>query len=293
MKYLSEYFLDLMGTCQEEITLIKNMGLIGMPLDLIPKIFGPEYFEGGMASWTMLKSYKSGASHLHFDLVHSSLSFYYDSLGRLVRSVRDSSPGLSYDYVYHSNSQLKERSSLCASSCIKYDENGLIKESVYGSRTISYTYDAMGRLISRDSNDGDSRIYSYPSHNQVIITSDGQKTWKYLFDHRMRIIRRTDARGTVGTYDYDDQNNSRSYKFYGSSGLCITIRDTIWTSDGIISKDTFDGKITLERAFNKNGQIHAEIRNGAWPLQVAFEYHNGHLHNIYEDGVLVTVIPKF
>jgi YD repeat-containing protein len=111
---------------------------------------------------------------------------------------------------------------------ISYNDDGLpfLKRSGYAGswRTVTDTYDGLGRLISETSGSGhETRTVTktYDGDKNVLAETDGEgNTKKYTYTVRNKKAAETDALGNTITYQYDRNDN------------CIQMSDPRETGDG-------------------------------------------------------------
>jgi hypothetical protein len=270
------------------------MGLIGMPLNLIPGIQGTGYFNSSLTPWFSLRSAtfsQGGAVNLQF-LGFPDMELNFDSSGRLIKSVRSGHPQLSFSYTYYPNGHMKEKVS-DAKPLYKYDENGLQEEVRSSFCDISHVYDKQGRLLCLSRFPGDLFSFSYPACNKVRSTRQDGMTEEKWYDDQMRLIKYKEIDDSYRVFGYDDVNRCAHTRIYDSTGKCLFLTEVFRTKSGVISKMVSDGIVTMERFFNFKGQVTSEVSVDPWPPNFRFEYHNGHLHKIFKDSVSIIVIPKF
>ncbi len=107
-----------------------------------------------------------------------------------------------------------------------YENNYRVEETVYDSmgraenvkkyavvngtksadeRTVSYTYDANGNVLTETDAEGNVKTYTYTARNQKETETDpmgGLIT--YVYERNDKVIKQTDAMGFVAEYKYDD-----------------------------------------------------------------------------------------
>ncbi len=138
------------------------------------------------------------------DQVSKSRRTKVDSLGRVV-TVWEDPAGLNYATTY------------------AYDARGNLTavtqtDASYGTQSRAFKYDGLSRVL----------FARMPEQNATI--SDGAMTWscKYEYDRASNLKVRTDARGVVVEYKYDEMNRVRT-KDYSSTGG--SFKDVVYVYD--------------------------------------------------------------
>ncbi len=125
---------------------------------------------------------------------------------------------------------------------VTYNDDGLpaVKKSGYAGtwRTITDTYDGLGRIIKETSGDGnEARTVTkiYDGDKNVLEETDGEgNTKKYTYTVRNKKASETDALGNTITYLYDRNDN------------CIKMSDP---------RETGDGSFTIEYAYDDYNRL--------------------------------------
>jgi len=161
---------------------------------------------------------------INLGILGNRIRYIYDSEGRLIKAG-------DIEFKYDSNGNLIERNSSNGTTRYTYDvDNRLIKIEYPDGTYSKYTYDTLGRRISKRSRDGRITYYLYDGCNfiqelddkgRVIssyiydmgidrplsMTRNG-KTYYYLFDHLGSVIALSDEKGEiVAEYEYDAWGN--------------------------------------------------------------------------------------
>ena len=80
--------------------------------------------------------------------------------------------------------------------------NGTLSTDV---RTVKYTYDANGNILTETDEEGKVKKYTYTSRNQKKTETDAlDGVITYVYDRNDKVIKQTDAMGFVAEYKYDD-----------------------------------------------------------------------------------------
>ncbi len=76
------------------------------------------------------------------------------------------------------------------------------------NNTVTYTYDAQGRILTSTDPEGKTRAMSYGADNITTFTEKDGGVWTYKYDPILvAIIEKTDPLGNATTYTYDEKRN--------------------------------------------------------------------------------------
>lgn len=148
-------------------------------------------------------------------IVHSSgksVSFTRDSEGRIV-AVTDPA-GNSISYAYDTNGDLEsvtERDG--AESSYAYNsEHGLVDMfDPLGRRLVRNIYDASGRLIAQEDENGVRTDFSHDvAGRQSVVTDRNGNSTLIVYDERGNVLTQTDALGDTTSYSFDARDNQLS-----------------------------------------------------------------------------------
>ncbi|TGA90940.1 RHS repeat-associated core domain-containing protein, partial [Streptomyces sp. MZ04] len=144
----------------------------------------------------------------HAKYVSSTTDYTYDPADRLAGSVRTGDGAGTETYVHDDNANVVSQTVKGKTTTFGYDRNRLLKSTVGGGASASYTYDAFGRqesvtsggkVIERNAYDGFDRVRQ---HEKADPASGALKTTKYAYDPLDRTSSRTDAAGKSTDYTY-------------------------------------------------------------------------------------------
>ena len=132
-----------------------------------------------------------------------------------------------------------------------YDAEGNLQSASDGSTTVRYTWDALGRLLTRDSGTGLTLRYEYDPVGRLLskTTSQGSTTrytWSaanritslrnpdytqvdYQYDGRGRLLARVTATGARAVFEYDADGRLESARHYDAARALV--EETTWTRD--------------------------------------------------------------
>ncbi len=148
-------------------------------------------------------------------IVHSSgksIDFIRDGDGRIT-AITDPS-GQSILYNYDANGDLTSVSDqLSAVTRFSYNQNhGLLDiTDPLGRKLVKNLYDADGRLIAQEDNEGNRTDFNHDiAGRQSIVTDRLGRTTAYYYDERGNITSMVDALGQVSSYTFDAFDNQLS-----------------------------------------------------------------------------------
>jgi RHS repeat-associated protein len=170
-------------------------------LDFIEDVNGHRITYGHTGNQLTSMTHSSGAS----------LTFTYNAAG-LIASIADSA-GRTTTYTYDpTNSQLLMVTSPLGTTLYGYYDSAALPPRRYallsiqspGGVTQSFDYDARGRLVVRQLNNGAEQVtYTYGTAGQVTVTDATGSANTYFFDHQGRVAREENTVGGFQLYDYD------------------------------------------------------------------------------------------
>ncbi|WP_372345906.1 DNRLRE domain-containing protein [Streptomyces sp. KL116D] len=141
----------------------------------------------------------------HSAYLDSTLTYTYDPVDRLAKSVKTGNGASTDTYVHDDNSNVVSQTVKGASTTFDYDRNRLQSASVSGA-SFQYTYDPFGRQESVTSNGKVVGRSVYDGFDHVVESQkmDGtgtMKSTKYTFDPLDRTLSKT-AEGKTTDYEY-------------------------------------------------------------------------------------------
>ena len=221
---------------------------------------------------------------------------YYDVYGRLAKTAVVKNPSVltnlsNLDSIY----QMPSNVQLQVTASYTYDDLDRVTCETDGEgRTIKYTYDALGNVLTMEKGIGTEKTtisYTYNKAGRLIKTVQGTHITTNEYDYVGRLTKTTDPMGFTETYTYDtagniltakDKNGMLTYNTYNNRGLLekvkkgtqtieytydptgnlLTSKDeggTItyrYNTDGTLaSKQYPDGKKISYTFYNKNKQL--------------------------------------
>ena len=147
------------------------------------------------------------------DALGNACRYEYDALGRLVRETDKNGNVTSYTYDANSNCVTKTNA-LGTTVHMEYDAlnrmtRAYLTDSEGVEYSVSYTYDALGRVLSQTDEEGNTTCYAYDALGNVISVTDadGHTVRRSTYDAMGRILSATDALGLATAYTYDAVGN--------------------------------------------------------------------------------------
>jgi len=137
------------------------------------------------------------------DAIGKTASYLYDANGNLVQEIDANGNTISYEY--NNLNLMTQRSYPENTDHFSYDELGNLTNVYNNDISISYTYDALSRLISKTVDTWNKTIsYTYDeADNRTIMTDpDGGITY-YTYDANNRLIVLDNPFGEICTFEYD------------------------------------------------------------------------------------------
>ena len=161
---------------------------------------------------------------------------------------------------------ISETNAIGVTKTNEYNETGLLTESTNGrNQKTKYTYDAIGRITSKEDETG--RItYEYDKNGNVLketeekkqnttgniqlVSDKNVKVIKRTFDSRNRVTSYTDANGKTIRYGYDELGNILTIAYPGGE----TIRYTYYAGGQIATVTDSKGRVTYYK-YDKTGNL--------------------------------------
>ena len=169
------------------------------------------------------------------------LTNLYDTVGRITRITYTLGPSTLLDMLYTRDSSgriTRVQESTGRDVSYTYDALGrLIEErrTAPTSETITYGYDANGNLIQRTASTG-TQLFAYDTNDRLL--SDGVST--YTWDANGNLVTRTTGT-TTETLSYDSRNRLVRFARTGSNPTTVTYA---YDADGLLASRTVDGVLT-------------------------------------------------
>jgi RHS repeat-associated protein len=218
---------------------------------------------GGIASQLCSSStYGLGYPILKVDEAGKKLQSWTDGFGRLIEVDEPDSTG-----------------SLSVSTCHSYDLNNNIITVVQGSETRSFSHDLISRLTTVSNPETGTINYYYTTSGGSLCSGDPSA-----------VCRRTDARGIVTTYSYDNVNRLTAKSYSDSTPTVTYVYDVSSTNGVTISNPK--GRLVLteigtsEGVMNSYDAMGRVATNWQWPpLNGAQAYYMTYTYDLAGDVI--------
>ena len=183
----------------------------------------------------------------------STVTYAYDSKGRLARQTIDGAP-IEYEYTKYgqlAGKYLGGKANPDASVTYEYSKSGqIVARSANGVRQ-TYAYDKKGQLLAVKDSDGHAvESYTYDKAGNMLKKTVGGKTTTFTFDSANQLVSST-TDGVTTHYAYDAagrlvREGSKTYRYgYLDKVLSVTDGDTTRTytyhADGQLASATVGG----------------------------------------------------
>ncbi|MFN4774237.1 MAG: RHS repeat-associated core domain-containing protein [Pseudanabaena sp.] len=216
-------------------------------------------------------------------------TFTYNSLYHLV-SIKTTKQGTtlsSFDYTRDSSGKILKVEELSGRVVsYSYDSESrlvsefILEDGISVSRSINYTYDAVGNRLSRNDSVEGITNYTYNELNQLISSTINSQATTYSYDSEGKLIK--------------EQLDSDTFKVY-SWNLQSKVTKVVSNDNGVVDE--------VEYVYDRLGQLSARIENGVEtrylvdslrPLsQVREEYDvNGNLKSVYNYTLSTTPVSQ-
>lgn len=212
----------------------------------------------------------------------------YDSLGRIIKLIDPKGYETDYEYDVMGN-LVKETNPLGNSWKYSYDLDGRLVKSQFPNGVIAtYYYDALNRLTKlcfQKDTDSKSISYSYDEVGNLLSIEDDVGKITYSYDINDRIIQRKDVFGNIVKYKYD--NAGRLVKLIYPDGKAVNYAYD--DNNNLVQIKDFKGNITEFEYDKNNNLIKTTYPNGYYTL---YTYDNNNkiisIKNYNSNGKLIT-----
>ena len=134
-----------------------------------------------------------------------------------------------------------------STSSTYWPNTGLPKEVIRGSQTMSYTYDAFGRILTQVDASGNTGSTTYDANGRVATTNDGISTTTYTYNG-------TDANGAS---EYRNVVTTKTVASAIMNGATISdaVFKAAYDSDGSLSNQSLPNGVMQNFISNATGQL--------------------------------------
>ena len=220
------------------------------------------------------------------DAKNNRTTYEYDALNRLARiNYPSGTVSFTYDALGRKATMVDSQ----GTTSYTYDALGQLTKAVYPgtNSTINYTYDAAGNRVSMTIPGSKTTTYSYDALNRISsIKGYNNKTTNYTYDAVGNLATVKYPNNVTATYTYDTLNRLTRLVNQGATKLS-DFAYTYNTSGRKSSVVTLDG--TINYTYDAAGQITSEVKTGSGAYQQAFEYDSaGNRTKFVKDGITRT-----
>lgn len=158
-----------------------------------------------------------------------------------------------------------------------YTPRGMLHEVSVAGRSITYTYDAAGRMHNLTDQNSHTTTYTYDENDNVTSVQDANgHTTSFLYDDNDNLTRVTNARGYYTTLTYDDNDLVTSQSFQGST------KSFTYYNDGSLHTIATPRGDVLTFTYNTSGDLTADG-------YATYSYRtDSRLGNVTKDGKAIT-----
>ena len=246
-------------------------GAVNYTFDALNRLSTVTDADGGVTSYT----YDNVGNRVSVTYPNGVMTTYtYDNLNRLtyLETVNSSAQVIgSYAYTLDATGN-RTRVQEYNGRTVDYTYDSLyrlvaedITDSINGSQSISYTYDAVGNRLSKTV-DGVTTSYAYDANNRLLSSSDLSGGSSYTYDNNGNQVGKQSPTEDI-SYGYDHENRLVSV----DDGVSLVLYR--YDADGIRTRKIVDGEVT-NYLVDKNrdyAQVLEEI-DGTGSLLVSYVY---------------------
>lgn len=164
---------------------------------------------------------------------------------------------------------------------------GLASHTSFKGEVTAYTYDALGREVTRTFADGRQVRTTYTATGQVATVTDARGTTTYAHDARDRVIRIDTPDGQWVAYAWDGNGNRTALTTptgtttyaYDDSNRLVQVTDPAgavttyaWDEAGNPTEQTLPNGVSTIRAYDDNGQLEEVRHEKGGTLLAKFSY---------------------
>ncbi|MFI9810132.1 DUF6531 domain-containing protein [Streptomyces sp. NPDC052301] len=161
-----------------------------------------------------------------------TIRFERDARGR---TIRKDAAGAVTSFTYSPVGELVRATGPDAELILDWDEAGRLRAETVNGRTVHYTYDALGRRLTRTTPTGVTSAWSYDAvGNAVSLTSSG-RTLAFTHDRAGRELARSLGDALVLTSAYDSLGRLARQELTGHGSRRLLDRSYVYRSDGLLT----------------------------------------------------------
>lgn len=170
------------------------------------------------------------------------VSYKYDAFGHVLSATAND---MSRKYKYDNFERLiQEKSQAGYLRNKEYDSEGMLCHEDDGENNVRYTYDTLGRIISKKYSEGDAFTYNYNIYGEVlsVTNSTGEVVQKNEYDKYHRLLSTEEKIGKeniLKKYYIYENNRVSAIRYETSHGLDVT--ENYYYANGVLSEVRLNG----------------------------------------------------
>ncbi|MCW3100318.1 MAG: repeat-containing protein, partial [Chthonomonadaceae bacterium] len=207
------------------------------------------------------------------DALSRTTTYTLDAWGRVATTTYPDSSTKTFSY--DANSNVTQFVDATGTTARYYDsDNRIIAESLNGSWTVGYAYDATGQLglLNWVSDiDGRKTYYTYTSRNQIYSAADSAGTTVYTYDAAgNETTGIANPNGTRVVKAYDHAGRLTSISDNNSSGTPLVSFSYTYDTDGRKTGVTEADTSTVSYGYDWGGRLTSEVRTGTCAETISY-----------------------
>lgn len=219
-----------------------------------------------------------------------NLVFYKDKTGQLMTSTYDAGNRLlskqtndtliQYKYVPKTDNL---ESIISGSEIVNYsyDETGLLTKAIENGKSVSYSYNNLGKKIQRIDQNGTKTAYLYDSMNRLLKVIDGKET-SYTYNLLGQKTKVLYPNGLYAIYGYNGIHQLINIKYYKANGTKLYEESLTYDLNGNITKRTTnDGNYLYE--YDKLNRLKKETEPSGLVSEYEFDGNGNIIKKIIKD----------
>jgi RHS repeat-associated protein len=187
-----------------------------------------------------------------------AISYQYDAAGRIARK---QTPQATWAYSYDSRGNLILATNGKFTIRNSYDAISRLSDVEYveWGQSVSYEYDASGRVASRTEPGGRKIAYGYDAQGRLArIVNEKGGTFAFSYDASGQLAERKSPNGTVASYAYDAAGRTSSIIHKDASGRTIASRSYSYDQSGHISEVEDENARKTSLRYDADGRLVSE-----------------------------------